>query len=61
MTHTTSGPPVDERTNKIPKMSKIIILKLKNDIESPYNVSVCPKALLVRMSYDDLSDITLST
>ena len=40
-------------------MSKIIILKLKNDIESPYNV--CPKAFLVRMSYGDVSDITLST
>ena len=43
----------------MPKMSKIIILKLKNDIESPHNV--CPKAFLVRMSRGDLSDITLST
>ena len=49
----------DERTNKIPKMPKIIILKLKNDLKSPYNV--CPKAFLVHMSYGDLSDITLST
>ena len=45
----------DERTNKIPKT---IILKLKSDIESQYDV--CPKAFLVHMNYGDLSDIILS-